>query len=92
MSRYFLCVRLPFAFSIAALLVMGVFAKRGWLDWRRMVEHNQEVTKQIEGACNQRDDLQRQIRALESSPFAQEQAVRQHLGYLRRNEIVVEQP
>lgn len=92
MKRYALCVRLPFACAVVALLIMGFFAKRGWLDWRGMVNHNQELQKQIETVRVQRDELEKQIRALESSSFAQEQAVRQHLGYLRKDEIVVEIP
>ncbi len=92
MKRYALCVRAPFALAVFGLLAMGVFAKRGWLDWRRMLRHNSELTRQIDVARVSRDDLQKQIRALETSAFAQEQAVRQHLGYVRRDEIIVEQP
>ncbi len=92
MNRYLLFVRIPFVCAIVSLLLMGVFSKRGWLDWRRMLEHNEAMAKQIETAKSQRDDLERQIRALETSPFAQEQAVRQHLGYLRKDELAIEMP
>lgn len=57
-----------------------------------MLQHNGELARQIEMARTQRDDLEKQIRALETSSFAQEQAVRQHLGYLRKDEIVIELP
>jgi cell division protein FtsB len=71
---------------------MGIFSKRGWLDWRRMLEHNNRLDQQIEAAKTQREDLEKQIQALELSPFAQEQAVRQHLGYLRKDELIIEMP
>src|SRR5690606_31582247 len=92
MKRYVLCVRIPLALAIAALLGMGLFAKRGWMDWRRMVRHNAELSRQIDSAKAQRDELDRQIKALERSAFAQEQAVRQHLGYLRKDELIIERP
>ena len=92
MKRYALLVRTPFVIAILALFAMGFFAKLGWLDWRRMVRHNAELARQIEEARLQLEVLDRQIHALETSAFAQEQAVRQHLGYLRRDEIVVEVP
>jgi cell division protein FtsB len=92
MKRYPLVIRFPFFCAVVALAVMGVFAKRGWLDWRSMANRNGELERQIETARLSRDELEKQIRALESSPFAQEQAVRQHLGYLRKDEIVVELP
>lgn len=92
MKRYFWCVRFPFVCAIAALALMGIFAKRGYLDWRSMVKHNAELERQIETARLSLDELEKQIHALETSTFAQEQAVRQHLGYLRKEELVVELP
>jgi cell division protein FtsB len=92
MKRYSIVIRFPFFCAVVALAVMGIFAKRGYLDWRSMVNHNGELERQIQAARLSRDELEKQIRALETSPFAQEQAVRQHLGYLRKDEIVVELP
>ncbi len=92
MKRYNLCVRLPFLFAVFALLSVGFFSKRGWLDWRRMVQNNREMLVKRELLKDQSDALEKQIRALEVSPFAQEQTVRQYLGYLRKDEIVIELP
>jgi cell division protein FtsB len=92
MKRYNFCVRVPFLCLISGLLGMGVFAKRGWLDWRRMVRNNHEMVSKVESLKQQHEELEKQIKALETSPFAQEQAVRQYLGYLRKEEIVIELP
>ncbi len=92
MTRYTLSVRIPFLCAALALLGMGVYAKRGWLDWQSMAAHNEELNKKIEAAATRCDELEKQIYALEHSPFAQEQAIRQSLGYLRRDEIVIELP
>lgn len=92
MKRYNVCVRLPFFLAVFALLGVGFFSKRGWLDWRRMVQNNREMVVKRELLKEQNDALEKQIRALEVSPFAQEQTVRQYLGYLRKDEIVIELP
>lgn len=92
MNRYHLFVRLPFAVCCLLLVVMGIFARRGWMDWRRMERHNQEIAARLEKSASEREDLAQLIRGLETSQLAQEQAVRQHLGYLRPDEIVIETP
>jgi cell division protein FtsB len=92
MKKHVFFVRIPFLCAMLGLVSMGIFSKRGWLDWRRMLEHNNRLDQQIEAAKTQREDLEKQIQALELSPFAQEQAVRQHLGYLRKDELIIEMP
>ncbi|MBY0370076.1 hypothetical protein K2X33_05280 [bacterium] len=92
MSRYILFVRLPFAILAGLLVFMGIFARRGWMDWQRMQTHNIEIADRREKALQEFDDMRLLLKGLEGSTLAQEQAVRQHLGYLRKEELVIEIP
>lgn len=73
-----------------AILAMGVWGRRGWLDWRRMVRQNGELLSRIEDARTRRDRLEKQIARLEELPLEKERVVREVLGYVRPGEIVIE--
>lgn len=73
-----------------AMLFMGVFAKRGWLDWQRMHEQNHKMDVSIAEAQFQLDELLQQIERLKNLPLEQEKAIRKVLGYVRKNDMVVE--
>ena len=83
-----------FVFSSRAillfLLLMGVFSKRGWLDWRRMVRQNAHLDTRITLADSEKKSLERQILALETNPRVQERMVRKVLGYVKANESVID--
>ena len=83
-------IRLVLWGMIFGLIAMGTFAKRGIMDWKRMGHRNVELSSQIEKAREQKQSLERQVEALQSSPAEQERVVRQTLGYVRPQEIVLE--
>lgn len=91
-SQYRLFVRLPLLFSIALLFLMGTFSKRGWLDWRRMMEQNEKLEQKIVEVSEQKVALQRQIEHFQKNRDEQERVVRQVLGYIKPNETVIEFP
>lgn len=91
-SSYFYVCKLPFFALMLCLLGMGIFAKRGWLDWRRMVHQNEAMSAKVDLARLRRDDLERQTDALRTDRVAQERVVRQYLGYIRQDETIVEFP
>jgi len=69
---------------------MGIFARRGWLDLRRMMSQTQELRRQYDVAQLQRGELERQSEAFRADSFEQERVIRQALGYVKKNETVVE--
>lgn len=73
-----------------AILAMGIWGRRGWLDWRRMVRQNVELQTKIEDAKTRRTRLEKQIARLEKLPLERERVIREVLGYVRPNEIVIE--
>lgn len=83
-------VRLVLWGMIVGLVAMGTFAKRGIMDWKRIARRNVELSAQIEKAREQKQSLERQVEALQSNSAEQERVVRQTLGYVRPQEIVVE--
>ena len=91
-SRYFYLFKLPLFCLMGLLIGMGIFAKRGWLDWRRMVRQNETMGAKVDLARLRRDDLERQTDALRTDRVAQERVVRQYLGYIRQDETIVEFP
>jgi len=91
-SRSFLFVRLFFVLMLLGMIGMGVFAKRGWLDWRRVAQQNLENQTKLAEATLKRDRMESQITALLTHPEQQEILVRQTLGYVNPHEIIVEFP
>ena len=90
--RSFFFVRLFFCLLLVVMLAMGILAKRGWIDWRRVTEQNQEIQGKLAEAILKRDRLESQITALQTHPEQQEILVRQTLGYVNPSEIIVEFP
>lgn len=82
--RYFL--------SLVAIvfLLVGVFAKRGYIDWRRIVRQNEELELRIEGLKQKKATLEQQIRNLTLDSLHQETVVREGLGYVREGEMIIE--
>lgn len=72
------------------LLYMGVFAKRGWIDYRRMIRRNSQLQSKQIASNVQITNGKRQLRALRTDPKEQERMVRKVLGYVRPNETVIE--
>lgn len=91
-SRSFILIRLFFLVLLIGMGVMGVLSKRGWLDWRRVAQQNDEIQVRITEATLQRDRLESRITALQTHPEQQEILVRQILGYVQPAEMVVEFP
>ena len=72
------------------MIGMGLFSKRGFLDYRRMTHQNEIMQKRIETMKENKALLQHQLDALGSVASEQERVIRQTLGFVRSNELVVE--
>jgi len=88
-SRFAILVRTPLALAVILLAGTAVFSKRGLGDWRRMVEKTGELEVKIARLENQISDLERQTKTLQSDPVAQERVIRQMMGYVKPDEVVV---
>ena len=82
--------RIPVIILLCCLFIMGIFSRRGWLDWRRMVLKNSELASEIQKTASARMLMEKQIEAFEGSRGEQERIIRSRLGYIRSNETVVE--
>lgn len=85
-------IRILTSVSFLMLILLGIFSKRGWLDYRRIHTQLKEIDLKIASAQSQRDQLIDQIRKVQTSPHEQERLVRSVLGYIRPDEFVVEFP
>lgn len=90
--RYLYFVRIPWLALCALLVLAGLFAKRGYLDWAQMSRRNVELEKSTTDLRAERDRLDRRVEALRTDRREQERVVRATLGYARPDEIVVELP
>lgn len=88
--RYRYLVRYPFFFAIFSLGLMGTLSKRGLLDYRRMVDKNREISNRIEELKGQRATLANQLDTLKASREEQERWIRSVLGYVKKDETVIE--
>ena len=82
--------RIFFLSVLSCIALMGVFSKRGLLDWRRMVNQNEQLARDITKANGEWADLEHKTEKLKSDPTEQERVVRKVLGYVRENEFVIE--
>lgn len=89
-KSYRLFVRYPLVFAIGSLVFMGIFAKRGLLDYRRMVEKNQELQGRIGETDRQAKSLALQMEGLKSSSDEQERLIRSVLGFVHKNDVIIE--
>lgn len=89
-NGYIYLVRSPLFCVTVALIAMGIGAKRGWIDWRRMVDLSAGLEKRVESARKQKAKLERQIETFRVDRVEQERVIRRSLGYVRPDEIVIE--
>lgn len=75
---------------IATLVVMGIFGKRGWLDLRRMESENRNLNAEIMELQEENEQMVRDIHAFQSDPSVQEAMIRKVLGYIKRDEKIIE--
>jgi cell division protein FtsB len=75
---------------IVALLAMGIFSRRGWLDWQRMVRNNDQMLAKLEQTKLEKAHWETRLGGLKSNRRAQERTVRQYLGFVKKDEIVIE--
>ena len=75
---------------MAFMVFMGVFSRRGFLDFRRMTNQNLELRRRIEMVTKEKFGIERQISNFRSDPVEQERIIREKLGYVRKNDLVVE--
>lgn len=87
---YRLFVRFPLLLALASLLIMGTFSKRGLIDYRRMVQKNEELALRIDALVKSKQGFELQMENLKSSLDEQERLIRSTLGYVRPNETVIE--
>jgi cell division protein FtsB len=83
-------IRFPLLLSVILLIWMGLFARRGFLDWRRIAHRNNEIGARLQTLKGQKESLEQQVEALQSNPNFQERIVRQTLGFVRKDETVIE--
>lgn len=88
--RYRYLVRYPIFFAILSLCLMGTLSKRGLLDYRRMVEKNSEMNERIGELGRQKATLINQLDSLKVSREEQERWIRSVLGYVKKDETVIE--
>jgi cell division protein FtsB len=89
-NTYVYFVRFPLICLILLLSIMGVFARRGWLDLKRMTAQNSTLRQQIGAAAGQKQSLERQVDAFRADSAEQERVIRQTLGYVHKNEIIIQ--
>lgn len=83
-------IRYSLVAATIALLAMGVFARRGWLDWQRMVRQNEQMLGKLEQTRLEKVHWESRLQGLKSNRRAQERTVRQYLGFVKKDEIVIE--
>ena len=91
-AQYRIFVRAPLIGVIVLVCFMGLFARRGLFDWRRIDHQNTSLSGKISMAREQRNHLQWRIEQVQKNPEEQERVVRQILGYIRPDETVIEFP
>ena len=72
------------------LLSMGIFARRGWMDWQRMVRQDEQLLLNVEKSRLEKQHWESRLNGLKSNRRAQERTVRQYLGFVKKDEIVIE--
>jgi cell division protein FtsB len=77
-------------FLLFMLLVMGLFGKRGWLDLKRMESENKKLERLISETQTEMTRLEAQVIGLRQNRQIQEHTIRQVLGYIKPDEIVIE--
>ena len=86
----FKALRSPLVIIFIGLIGVGLFAKRGWRDWRLIEKKNDEIRLRIAEAESQKRDLERLTYLIQYSHEEQERVVRRVLGYIRPFETIIE--
>ena len=90
LSRHVVFFRWPLLVITGLILLNGLFAKRGLLDWRRMNSENEKIELQIASATRAKQKLAKENELLLKNPSEQERVIRSVLGYIKPNETVIE--
>jgi cell division protein FtsB len=76
---------------LSLLLLHGIFVSpRGIQAFRQLQEQVNQLTANRSKLAQENQQLLRKIRALRTNPNAQERLVKQELGWVRDDEIVIE--
>jgi len=76
---------------LSLLLLYGIFlSPRGIQAYRQLQEQVNQLTANRNKLAQENQQLLRKIRAVRSNPDAQERLVKQELGWVREDEIVIE--
>ncbi|MBI1860253.1 MAG: septum formation initiator family protein [Deltaproteobacteria bacterium] len=86
----FRVIRIPLGIILVGLIVVGLFSKRGFRDWRTILRKNDELRARILEVETQKRDLERRNYLIQNSADEQERVIRRVLGYVRPQETVVE--
>jgi cell division protein FtsB len=89
-KSYIYFVRLPLVLAILLLSLVGICSRRGWLDLRRMRLQNAQLQQKLYEGLAQKQALEKELESFRADSIEQERIVRQTLGYVRRNEIIVQ--
>lgn len=85
-----LLMRMSFIVALFALITMGVFARRGYIDLTQVQKRMSELNSKKEILANQLAALEREAQTFLQDPESQEKIIRQRLGYIRNRELVIE--
>ena len=88
--RFHSLIRYSLVASTVALIAMGIFARRGWMDWQRMVRQDDQMLQRLDRTKLEKVHWETRLQGLKSNRRAQERAVRQYLGFVKKDEIVIE--
>ncbi len=88
-KAFIFLVRVPAWILILTSVGMGIFSRRGWLDWQRMEQKNTELETRVGELSEQKDRLERRFRAFRTDHQFQERILRERLGYIRSDEKVI---
>jgi cell division protein FtsB len=76
---------------LSLLLLYGIFlSPRGIQAYRQLQEQVNQLTANRNKLAQENQQLLRKIRAVRSNPDAQERLVKQELGWVREDEIIIE--
>lgn len=88
--RFYSMLRFVIVVATITLLAMGVFARRGWVDWQRMVRQDEQLLQKLESTRVEKAHWETRLKGLKSNKRAQERVVRQILGFVKKDEVVIE--
>ena len=89
-SAFVVIVRIPLCLLILSLVCVGIFAKRGLVDLRRMEREATQMENRVAQVRKDRERIQRKLEAFHNSREEQERVVREALGYVKPQELVIE--